>query len=73
MAEQQPTFDAAKYKNAQREQWNKDGAAWRYWTPFLERWYGDVTRRMLDLARIQPGQHILDIAAGAGEPADLTG
>ncbi|MFO1421552.1 MAG: class I SAM-dependent methyltransferase [Candidatus Competibacteraceae bacterium] len=69
MAEQQPTFDAAKYKNAQREQWNKDGAAWRYWTPFLERWYGDVTRRMLDLARIQPGQHILDIAAGAGEPA----
>ena len=24
---------------------------------------------MLDLARIQPGQRILDIAAGAGEPA----
>lgn len=29
MAEPQPSFDAAKYKNAQREQWNKDGAAWR--------------------------------------------
>lgn len=69
MDEQQPTFDAEKYKNAQREQWNKDGAAWRYWTPFLERWYGDVTRQMLDLARIQPGQRILDIAAGAGAPA----
>ena len=69
MAQQQLSFDAAKYKNAQREQWNKDGAAWRRWTPTLERWYGVATRQMLDLARIQPGQRILDVAAGAGEPA----
>ena len=69
MAEQQPSFDAAKYKNAQREQWNKDGAAWRRWNATLDRWYGEATRQMLDLARIGPGQRILDIAAGAGEPA----
>ena len=69
MAEQLPPFDAASYKNAQREQWNKDGAAWRRWSPTLERWYGETTRRMLDLARIAPGQRVLDIAAGAGEPA----
>lgn len=69
MAEQQPSFDAAKYKSAQREQWNKDGAAWRRWSPTLERWYGALTRQMLDLARIQPDQRILDVAAGAGEPA----
>jgi SAM-dependent methyltransferase len=69
VAEEQPSFDAAKYKNAQREQWNKDGAAWRRWNPTLDRWYGEVTRQMLDLARIQPGQRILDVAAGAGEPA----
>ncbi len=69
MAEQFPSFDAAKYKHAQREQWNKDGAAWRRWSPTLDRWYGEATRQMLDLARIQPGQRILDIAAGAGEPA----
>jgi len=69
VAEQQPSFDAGKYKNAQREQWNKDGAAWRRWNPTLDLWYGEVTRQMLDLAQIQPGQRILDIAAGAGEPA----
>ena len=69
MTEQQPSFDAAKYKNAQRAQWNKDGAAWRRWNPALDRWYGEATRQMLDLARILPGQRILDIAAGAGEPA----
>lgn len=69
MAGHQPSFDAAKYKSAQREQWNKDGAAWRRWSPTLERWYGDLTRQMLDLAGVGPGQRILDIAAGAGEPA----
>jgi SAM-dependent methyltransferase len=69
VADQQPSFDAAKYKNAQREQWNKDGEAWRRWTPTLERWYGVATRQMLDMAGIQPDQRILDIAAGAGEPA----
>ena len=68
-AEQQSSFDAAKYKNAQREQWNKDGEAWRRWTPVLDRWYGETTRQLLDMARIGPGQRVLDIAAGAGEPA----
>ena len=69
MPEQQPSFEAAKYKNAQRKQWNKDGTAWRRWNPMLDRWYGGATRQMLDLARIQAGQRVLDIAAGAGEPA----
>lgn len=69
MTEQQPSFDAAKYKDAQRAQWNEDGEAWRRWNPALDRWYGEATRQMLDLARIQPGRRVLDIAAGAGEPA----
>ena len=69
MAPQQPSFDPAKYKTAQREQWNKDGAAWQRWNPVLDRWYGEPTRRMLDLARLQSGRRVLDIAAGAGEPA----
>jgi SAM-dependent methyltransferase len=69
MDEQQSSFDAAKYKSAQREQWNKDGAAWRRWNPILDRWYGETTRQMLDLARVRQGQRVLDIAAGAGEPA----
>lgn len=69
MADSQSPFDAAKYKLAQREQWNKDGAAWRRWNATLDQWYGGVTRQMLDLARIQEGRRVLDVAAGAGEPA----
>lgn len=69
MAGPQSPFDAAQYKRAQREQWNRDGAAWRRWNPVLDRWYGAMTRQMLDLARLQPGQRVLDVAAGAGEPS----
>lgn len=69
MPEQPASFDAESYKKTQREQWDKDGAAWHRWAPTLDRWYGDATRLMLDMADVQPGHRILDIAAGAGEPA----
>jgi SAM-dependent methyltransferase len=69
MAETETSFDGVAYKSAQRAQWNRDGAAWRRWNPTLDRWYGEVTRQMLDLARIAPGQRVLDVAAGAGEPS----
>lgn len=68
MVTQFPSFDAEQYKNAQRAQWNKDGAAWHYWHSPLERWYGEITHQMLNLACIQPGQHVLDVAAGTGAP-----
>ena len=42
VTEQQPTFDADKYKIAQRDQWKKDAEAWRRWNPALDRWVGDV-------------------------------
>jgi ubiquinone/menaquinone biosynthesis C-methylase UbiE len=69
MAEAQPVFDAAKYKSAQRDQWNEDAAAWNRWGSTVQRWFGSVTQRMLDLAQLGPGQRVLDIASGAGEPA----
>lgn len=64
-----PEFDAARYKQMQHEQWNKDGAAWHRWGATLEGWFAEVTSTMLDLGRLGPGDRVLDIAAGAGEPA----
>jgi SAM-dependent methyltransferase len=69
MAGAQPVFDAAKYKSAQHDQWNEDAAAWHRWGSTLQRWFGSVTQRMLDLAELGQGQRVLDIASGAGEPA----
>ena len=63
------TFDPVAFKDATREQWQKAAVAWYRWTPTLQRWLDPVTETMLRLARIGPADRVLDVAAGAGEPA----
>jgi ubiquinone/menaquinone biosynthesis C-methylase UbiE len=36
-------------------------------TALREALYGDATRQMLEAARLQPGDHVLDVAAGTGD------
>src|SRR5688572_29510313 len=44
-------------------------AAWRRYDEVESRLTGSVSERMLDLAGVRPGMHVLDIATGRGEPA----
>jgi SAM-dependent methyltransferase len=44
-------------------------AAWARWTPTLQAWLAPVDTVLLELAGIGLGQRVLDVAAGAGEPA----
>jgi SAM-dependent methyltransferase len=61
-----PAFDPDRYKQTTREQWQQAAEAWHRWGPTLERWLGEATTAMLDMAAIEPGDHVLDVAAGAG-------
>jgi ubiquinone/menaquinone biosynthesis C-methylase UbiE len=61
------SFDAEKFKTTTRAQWEGASDAWHRWGPFIGSWLGDATETMLDLARVGPGCHVLDVAAGAGE------
>lgn len=61
------TFDAERYKQTTREQWQMAARAWNDWGPFLRAWLGPATETMLDMARIGPGSRVLDVAAGAGD------
>lgn len=60
-------FDPEKFRMATRAQWEAAAQAWDSWAPLLNRWLGDATDVMLDMARVGPDSRVLDIAAGAGE------
>jgi len=67
ITQEAPVFDAEKYKNTTRQQWDSAAAAWDRWGPFLRQWLGEATELMLDLAGVQAGSRVLDVAAGAGD------
>ena len=60
-------FDPVKYKETTREQWQTAARAWNDWSPLLRTWLGPATEIMLDMAKVGPGQRVLDVAAGAGD------
>jgi SAM-dependent methyltransferase len=61
-----PAFDPERYKQTTREQWQQAAEAWHRWGPTLERWLGESTTAMLDMAAVRSGDRVLDVAAGAG-------
>lgn len=61
-------IDAEAIKQQQREDWHRAAPHWRQFDEHLRRNYAATTRRLLELAGIQPGHHVLDIASGTGEP-----
>lgn len=63
--------DLARYKDEQRQQWDGVAAGWRKWWPVIENGAQHVSQRMIELAEVQPGRRVLDIATGIGEPALL--
>lgn len=67
-----PQFDPVKYKNTTREQWQTAAQAWYNWSSTLNKWLGNATDKMLEMAGINTGQKVLDIAAGAGEQSITT-
>lgn len=63
------TFDPVRYKQTTHDQWQSAAEAWHHWTPTIQAWLRPVTDAMIDLGRIGPGSHVLDVAAGAGDPS----
>lgn len=60
-------FDAEKFRQTTRAQWESAAPAWHRWGPLLARWLGPATQAMMDMAAIGAGSRVLDVAAGAGE------
>jgi ubiquinone/menaquinone biosynthesis C-methylase UbiE len=62
-------FDPIKFKESTRQQWENVAEAWNRWGPTLQRWLQPATEAMFEMARLAPGEHVLDVAGGSGEPA----
>ncbi len=61
--------DSAGFKTQQREQWSNVAQGWRKRWAAFERWAQPLSDRMMELAHVAPGQRVLDVATGIGEPA----
>src|SRR5215472_16019026 len=61
--------DTAAFKAQQREQWSNVAQGWRRRWPAFEEGVQPLSDRILTLAHVAPGQRVLDVATGIGEPA----
>jgi SAM-dependent methyltransferase len=67
-----PKFDPVKYKETTKQQWQTAAEAWHRWGATLATWLGPATETMLDMASVDAGSRVLDVAAGAGEQTLVT-
>jgi SAM-dependent methyltransferase len=65
------TFDSLAFKEAQRSDWQLAAPGWRRWHDVLEADAGGqvLSRKLVELADLGPGNSVLDLATGYGEPA----
>ena len=63
------SIEAGEFRSGQRIQWNNAASGWKRWSSQLDKGAGAVSERLVELARIEPGQRVLDVATGYGEPA----
>ncbi len=61
--------DAGEFRDGQRKQWNVAADGWIKWSEPVERAVHVVSERLIEMAGVQPGFRVLDVACGYGEPA----
>jgi ubiquinone/menaquinone biosynthesis C-methylase UbiE len=62
-------LDSSQFKESQRQNWNNVANGWQKWWKAFEQDAQKVNERLIELAGIEEGYRVLDIATGTGEPA----
>jgi enediyne biosynthesis protein CalE5 len=61
--------DPRQIKAQMRRHWDDVAPAWMKWRPVVEPSLAPVSELLLDMARVAPGQWVLDVASGGGDVA----
>jgi len=62
-------IDAAEFRDAQHQQWDKASVDWKKHSDFIDRAASHISERLIELAGVTAGSRVLDVAAGYGEPS----
>jgi SAM-dependent methyltransferase len=63
--------DLEQYRHSSHEQWDRSAGGWGEWAQRLQDLVGPVSHWMIDELHVQPGQTVLELAAGPGETGFL--
>jgi SAM-dependent methyltransferase len=63
------TIDPVEFRGAQKKSWDSAATGWKKWSDRIDRSMGPIADRLVELAGVEPGCRVLDVAAGYGEPA----
>jgi SAM-dependent methyltransferase len=64
-------FDPQEFSEHIREEWDAVADEWGQddWSALVEQAAGGISERLLDMARVGPGDRVVDLGTGVGEPA----
>src|SRR3954453_22426703 len=62
-------IDPVGFREAQHKNWDSAAVGWNEWSEFTDSAAGHISERLVELAGVQRGSRVLDVAAGYGEPA----
>jgi SAM-dependent methyltransferase len=63
------SLDPVEFRQGQRQQWDTAATGWRKWSELIDTAASGVSERLVELAGVEPGSRVLDVAAGYGEPS----
>src|SRR3954452_11063916 len=62
-------IDPVEFREAQQKHWDSAAVGWQEWSDFNDSADRHISERLVELAVMQSGSRVLDVAAGYGEPA----